>query len=99
MSSRLSKPWKSLRTSDPATSGCGDVITTAIANAAIRGQVRYIVEEQQAPQNAAEWLDRVWTTIDGLEVMPLRFPQAEGYRQKVTNIFPMWCGGPSSTAT
>lgn len=55
------------------------VITTETAEAAIREQVRYIVEEQQAPQNAAEWLDRVWTAIDGLEFMPLRFGEAEGY--------------------
>lgn len=55
------------------------VITTATAKGAIREQVRYIVEEQKAPQNAAEWLDRVWTSIDALEFMPLRFPQAEGY--------------------
>lgn len=57
------------------------VVTTATAKAAIREQVRHFAEEQQAPQNAAEWLGRVWTSIDGLEFMPLRFPPAEGYER------------------
>lgn len=55
------------------------VIITATAKTAIHEQVRYIAVEQQAPQNAAKWLDRVWTCIDGLEFMPLRHGKAEGY--------------------
>lgn len=56
-----------------------DVITTDTAKAAIGEQVRYIKDEQQAPQNAATWLGRVWTAIDGLELMPMRHSVAEGY--------------------
>jgi hypothetical protein len=57
------------------------VITTATAKAAIREQVRFIVVEQRAPRNAAEWLGRVWACIDGLEYLPKRFPPAEGYER------------------
>lgn len=55
------------------------VTTTATARESIREQVRYIAVEQQAPQNAAEWLDRVWSCIDALQFMPLRHLKAEGY--------------------
>lgn len=55
------------------------VRTTAAARQAIREQARYIAVEQQSPQNAREWLERVWTAIDGLEFMPLRYNEAKGY--------------------
>ncbi len=51
----------------------------ATAREAIREQVRFIAVDQQSPQNAAEWLDRVWTCIDGLEFLPKRHLKAEGY--------------------
>jgi plasmid stabilization system protein ParE len=57
------------------------VLVTATAQAAIREQVHYIAVDQQSPQNAAEWLDRVWTCIDDLEFLPLRYPIAEGYER------------------
>ena len=57
------------------------VIMTATAKAAIREQVRFIAVEQQSPQNAAEWLGRVWSCVDGLEFLPKRFPPAEGYQR------------------
>lgn len=57
------------------------VVTTATAKAAIREQVRHIAEDQQSPQNAAEWLDRVWACIDELGFLPLRYPIAEGYER------------------
>jgi len=55
------------------------VKTTATARDAIREQVRHIVVEQRSPQNAAEWLDRIWSSVDGLEHLPFAYPQAEGY--------------------
>lgn len=57
------------------------VIITATARQAIGEQVRTIAIDQQSPQNAAEWLDRVWTCIDGLEFLPKRYPKAQGYDQ------------------
>lgn len=48
------------------------VVTTDTADAAIREQARYIAIDQQSPQNAAAWLERVWAAIDGLEFLPKR---------------------------
>jgi plasmid stabilization system protein ParE len=55
------------------------VTVTATAREAIREQVRYIAIDQRAPQNAAEWLGRVWSCIDQLEFLPRRFAAADGY--------------------
>lgn len=55
------------------------VITTATLREAIQEQVRYIAVDQQSPQNTGEWLDRVWTHIDGLEFLPQRNVKADGY--------------------
>lgn len=55
------------------------VIATSTALTAIRDQVHHIAVEQRSPQNATEWLDRIWTSIDELELLPTRFPEAEGY--------------------
>jgi hypothetical protein len=52
---------------------------TATAREAIRETARFIAVEQRSAQNAAEWLDRIWTCIDGIEFMPMRHLKAEGY--------------------
>ncbi len=57
------------------------VVTTAVALAAIREQARFVIEQEQGTQNAAAWLGRVWTCIDDLEFMPLRFNKADGYER------------------
>jgi plasmid stabilization system protein ParE len=57
------------------------VRTTARAHAAIREQMRYITVDQNSPQNAAAWVDRVWTSIDRLQKLPRRHPLAAGYEQ------------------
>jgi len=44
------------------------------ARHAIRNTARYIAIEQHAPLNAERWLDALWTTVDGLESMPHRYP-------------------------
>ncbi len=55
------------------------VWVTETAAALIREQARFIALAGRSPGNAAEWLGRVWTCVDGLEFMPGRFPRAEGY--------------------
>lgn len=47
------------------------VIPAAIA--AIENQFLYIRDIQLSPLEAARWLSRVWTAIDGLQYMPTRF--------------------------
>ena len=47
------------------------VVPAAIA--AIEEQFLYIRDEQHSPLEAARWLSRVWTAIDGLEFLPGRF--------------------------
>lgn len=55
------------------------VLVTATAREVITEQVRFLAIDRQSPQNAIQWLDRVWTNIDGLEFLPLRHAIAEGY--------------------
>ncbi len=57
------------------------VEVTATAREAILQQARYIAIDQRSPQNAAEWLDRIWTLVDGLEYLPKRHVVAQGYEQ------------------
>ncbi len=46
------------------------------AFAKIRAQARYIAEEGGSPQNARDWLRRVFDAVDSLEHRPLRCPLA-----------------------
>ena len=41
--------------------------------AAVQAQVRYIADEQHAPENAARWFNRLLATVDSLEFMPERY--------------------------
>ena len=46
---------------------------TPAAEASIRGQARYIAIDEQAPLNAARWLQRIDAAADSLAQWPRRY--------------------------
>ncbi len=53
-----------------------EVFVTPGARNRIREQAEWIATEQDAPQRAVEWLQRVYDLIQGLETMPRRYAVA-----------------------
>ena len=52
------------------------VVIVAAAKQRIEDQAAYIATEQDAPERAVEWLQRIFDAIDGLAEMPRRYQRA-----------------------
>jgi len=59
---------------------------TADAEASIREQARYIAIDEQAPLNAARWLERVYAATDSLDKWPRRCAIADEDRYRPYEI-------------